>query len=200
MTYGSTPMSISRVTTDGASSVCSVESTRWPVCAACIAIFAVSASRISPSRMTSGSCRRIDRSALRERQLDLLVDLRLVDAGNLVLDRILDRDDVGLLRLHRRQRRAERRRLAAAGRADDENHPVLMAEEARGPPRAPSPTCRSPRAAARPCGDRARASRSSRRRACAASTRGSPPRCRRRPSRGGGRPAAAASRRCPCPP
>ena len=42
ITYGSAPMSISRVTTDGASSVCSVDSTRWPVCAACIAIFAVS--------------------------------------------------------------------------------------------------------------------------------------------------------------
>src|SRR5436853_96830 len=64
MTNGSVPMSINRVTTEGASSVCSVDSTRCPVCAACMAIFAVSASRISPSRMTSGSWRRIDRSAL----------------------------------------------------------------------------------------------------------------------------------------
>ena len=123
------PMSINRVTADGASSVCSVESTRWPVCAACIAILAVSWSRISPTRMTSGSCRRIDAQRARERQLDLLVDLRLVDAGNLILDRIFDRDDVGALGLHRRQRRAERRRLAAAGRADDEDHAVLVLEE-----------------------------------------------------------------------
>ena len=57
-------MSINRVTVDGASSVCSVERTRCPVCAACIAIFAVSWSRISPTRMTSGSWRRIARSAL----------------------------------------------------------------------------------------------------------------------------------------
>ena len=65
----------------------------------------------------------------RERQLDLLVDLRLVHAGDLILDRIFDRDDVGLLRLHRPQRGAQRRRLAAAGWADDEDHAVLMAEE-----------------------------------------------------------------------
>ena len=64
MTYGSMPMSVSRVTVDGASSVCSVERTRWPVCAACIAIFAVSWSRISPTSTTSGSWRRIARSAL----------------------------------------------------------------------------------------------------------------------------------------
>ena len=157
MTYGSAPMSISRVTTDGASSVCSVESTRWPVCAACIAIFAVSASRISPTQDDVGILAQDRAQRAGERQLDLLVDLRLVDAGDLILDRILDRDDVGLLRLHRRQRRAERRRLAAAGRADDENHAVLVAEELRAPPRAPRPTCRSPRAAARPCGGRARA-------------------------------------------
>jgi hypothetical protein len=64
-----------------------------------------------------------------EGELDLLVDLRLVYARDLVFDRILDRDDVGLLRLHRPQRRAQRRRLPAAGGADDQNHPVLMAEE-----------------------------------------------------------------------
>ena len=33
------------------------------------------------------------------------------------------------LRLHRPQRRAQRRRLAAAGRTDDENHAVLVAQE-----------------------------------------------------------------------
>ncbi len=64
MTYDSAPRSINRVTTDGALSVCRVDRTRCPVCAACIAIFAVSPSRISPSRMTSGSWRRIERSAL----------------------------------------------------------------------------------------------------------------------------------------
>ncbi len=37
--------------------VCSVENTRWPVSAAVSAVFTVSASRISPTRMTSGSWR-----------------------------------------------------------------------------------------------------------------------------------------------
>ena len=60
---GSMPMFIRRVIVDGASLVCSVESTRWPVMAALIAISAVSKSRISPTRMMFGSCRRKERSA-----------------------------------------------------------------------------------------------------------------------------------------
>jgi len=51
-------------TVEGASFVCSVESTRWPVSAALTAISAVSKSRISPTMMMSGSCRRKARSAL----------------------------------------------------------------------------------------------------------------------------------------
>ncbi len=50
-----------RVIVSAASSVCSVESTRWPVSAATSAVSIVSTSRISPTRMMSGSCR----SALR---------------------------------------------------------------------------------------------------------------------------------------
>ncbi len=57
------PISMSRVIADGASFVWSVESTRWPVSAASMAIWAVSWSRISPSSTTSGSERKIDRSA-----------------------------------------------------------------------------------------------------------------------------------------
>ena len=45
-----------------ASLVCTVESTRWPVSEAWIAISAVSRSRISPTMMTSGSWRRNERS------------------------------------------------------------------------------------------------------------------------------------------
>ena len=60
---GSTPISFSRVIAPGASFVCIVESTRWPVRAASIEIFAVSLSRISPTITTSGSERRIERSA-----------------------------------------------------------------------------------------------------------------------------------------
>ena len=46
----------------GASFVCSVVSTMCPVSAASIAIRAVSASRISPTMITSGSARRTERS------------------------------------------------------------------------------------------------------------------------------------------
>ncbi len=42
--------------------VCTVEITRWPVRAAWTAMRAVSGSRISPTMMMSGSCRRIERS------------------------------------------------------------------------------------------------------------------------------------------
>ena len=55
------PISIRRVTAPGASLVCSVESTRWPVSAASMAIWAVSRSRISPTMMMSGSARIIER-------------------------------------------------------------------------------------------------------------------------------------------
>src|SRR5512137_344096 len=58
---GSMPMSMSLVTALDASFVCSVEKTRWPVSAAWMAISAVSRSLISPTRMTSGSCRTMER-------------------------------------------------------------------------------------------------------------------------------------------
>ena len=51
-------MSMRRVTVSGAEFVCSVESTRWPVSAALIAMPPVSRSRISPTMMMFGSCRR----------------------------------------------------------------------------------------------------------------------------------------------
>ncbi len=62
--YGSMPRSTRRETVAAESFVCSVDSTRWPVCAAWNATFAVSLSRISPTRMTSGSWRRTERSTL----------------------------------------------------------------------------------------------------------------------------------------
>ena len=52
-----------RLTVSGASTVCSVESTRWPVSAAHSAVWTVSSSRISPTRITSGSWRSTRRSA-----------------------------------------------------------------------------------------------------------------------------------------
>ncbi len=52
-----------------ASRVCSVESTRWPVSAAVSAMSMVSLSRISPTRITSGSCLR---AALRAEAKELV--------------------------------------------------------------------------------------------------------------------------------
>ena len=70
-----------RDTVATASLVCSVLSTRWPVCAAWTAISAVSRSRISPTRMTSGSWRRMERSVPAKVRPLLLVDCDLVDAA-----------------------------------------------------------------------------------------------------------------------
>ena len=60
---GSTPMFMSRLMVEGASLVCRVDSTRWPVSEALMAISAVSKSRISPTRMMLGSWRRKERRA-----------------------------------------------------------------------------------------------------------------------------------------
>ena len=55
--------SMMRLTVSAASTVWTVDSTRWPVSAALSAVWTVSSSRISPIRMTSGSWRRTRRSA-----------------------------------------------------------------------------------------------------------------------------------------
>ena len=57
-------MSINRVNALGASFVCSVLKTRWPVSDARMAISAVSESRISPTITTFGSCRKIWRKPI----------------------------------------------------------------------------------------------------------------------------------------
>ena len=121
------PISIRRVIADGASLVCSVESTRWPVSAASIAICAVSRSRISPTMITSGSARTIARSPVANVRPDLGRDLDLGEAVHLVLDRVLDRDDVLLRRVQQLQRGVQRGRLARAGRAGHEHGAVRLA-------------------------------------------------------------------------
>ena len=83
------------------SGVWSVESTRWPVSAALSAMSIVSSSRISPTRITSGSWRSAARSAS-AKVVGVDADLALADARLVVvveeLDRVLDRDDVERLR------------------------------------------------------------------------------------------------------
>ena len=113
--------------------VCSVPRTRWPVSAAVSAIAIVSRSRISPTRITSGSWRSAARSA--SAKLDGVgADLALVDDAPLVavheLDRVLDREDVvGARSVHLVDQRRERRRLAGAGRAGDEDEAARLLGE-----------------------------------------------------------------------
>ena len=87
-----------------------VEKTRWPVMAACMACRAVSSSRISPSRMTSGSWRRTGGGG--QVVALVLVDGDLGDAGDLVLDRVFDGDDVAGGALHVAEGVVERRGFA----------------------------------------------------------------------------------------
>ena len=82
--YGGTPRSTRRVMADGASLVCSVENTRWPVSAAWIAISAVSRSRISPTMMMSGSWRISERRPVaKSRSIDCCTCVWL-NAGSII--------------------------------------------------------------------------------------------------------------------
>ena len=102
----------------------------------------VSRSRISPTRMTSGSSRSALRSALENDSVCgptsrwlIRHFLRLVHE----LDRVLDREDVAVLVLvdvvdHRR----ERGRLARAGRAGDQHQAARLVGDLREDLRAPS--------------------------------------------------------------
>ena len=87
------PISTSRAAASGASLVCSVVSTRCPVSADSIAICAVSRSRISPTMITSGSARTIERSPAAKVRPVFGLHLHLLDAVELVLDRVLDGHD-----------------------------------------------------------------------------------------------------------
>ena len=109
---GSTPRSRRRNSAVTVSLAWTVENTMWPVVAAWQAIDAVSWSRISPIMMTSGSCRRIDRRLEENVCPALGVDLDLGDVVDVVLDRILDRDDVPLEPVDLPQASVERGALA----------------------------------------------------------------------------------------
>ena len=120
--------SMMRLIVPAALEVCSVPNTMWPVSAAVMAASIVSRSRISPTRITSGSCRNARRIASAN---DVHIDAHfaLIDRRLLVivieLDRVFDRDDVVIDVLvdivdHRGQRRA----LARAGRAGDQEQPA----------------------------------------------------------------------------
>ena len=125
----------------GVSCVCSVANTRWPVSAAVIAVEIVSMSRISPTRITSGSWRSAAFSAS-AKVMRVGADLALVDDALLVameeLDRVLDRHDVLLARrVDDVDQRGERRRLAGAGRARHEHEPARPVRHLRDGRRQP---------------------------------------------------------------
>ena len=84
MLNGATPMFISRVSVVGASLVCSVDITMWPVCAALMEMSAVSRSRISPTMMMSGSWRRNDLSAAAKVRPALSLTLTWLMPGRLI--------------------------------------------------------------------------------------------------------------------
>ena len=131
--FASGKNSIIRPTVSAASMVCIVERTRWPDSAACSAVCAVSASRSSPIRIVSGSCRSARRSAW-PKLVGVEPDLALVDDRQVVgvedLDRVLDRHDVRPARaVDAVEHRRERGRLAGAGGAGDEHEPALLLGE-----------------------------------------------------------------------
>ena len=124
---GSTPISLRRVSAPGASFVCSVERTKWPVSADSIEIFAVSTSRISPTMITSGSERRIVRSAeAKVRPAFGLICTWLMPASrystgsSTVMTLISGSVDLA-------QDAVQRGRLARAGRAGDEQRAGRLA-------------------------------------------------------------------------
>ena len=124
-----TPRSSRRVIEEGASLVCRVESTRWPVSAACTACSAVSVSRISPTMMMSGSWRSTVRRRGGEGHVDLRAHRHLVEVLEHHLDRVLDRDDVHLRLREVLEHRVERGGLAAAGGPGDEDDPGRPRDE-----------------------------------------------------------------------
>ena len=116
-----------RVTALMLSLVCSVEKTRCPVCAARTAISAVSKSRISPTSTTSGSWRSTERKSGGKSQADLLAHLDLDGAFELILDRVLERDDFAALVVGLGQGGIEGGGLAAAGWAGEQHHSLGQA-------------------------------------------------------------------------
>ena len=119
-----TPMSLSRVMVLGASLVCSVLNTKWPVSEACTAISAVSRSRISPTRMMSGILPQDGPQAGGEGDADVVIDRNLNDAVDVVLDRVFGGDQLVLDDVQLAQGGVERGGFARAGRAGDEHDAV----------------------------------------------------------------------------
>ena len=193
------PISVSRVIAEGASLVCSVESTRWPVSAASMAIVPVSLSRISPIMTLSGSCRRIERSAAANVSPAFSCTCTCespasrYSTGSSTVMRLVLGSFVSLMAAYsvvdlpepvgpvtRMAAVRQRRARPAAARSGCSRKPEVLERH-------------HDRVAAQQSDDRR-----SRPAPSAAPRRGSRPPCRRARRRTG-RPAGCASRRCPCP-
>ena len=172
----STPARIARITScftareevdhaadvSAASIVCIVEKTRWPDSAALSAVWAVSASRSSPIRITSGSWRSARRSAARNDSVSSPTSRWLtmqprsecrISIGSSIVMMCCCRVAVDVVDHGR-----ERGRLARAGRAGDEHEAAVLLGEALHALRQAA----AARSSARASGSRGRRTRSSR--------------------------------------
>ena len=117
-------MSSRRVTVPAALLVCSVESTRWPVSAAWMAISRGLDVADLADHDDVGVLAQDRAQDMREAEADLRLDLDLAHAVELVFDGVLDGEELLVGQVEVAQRGIERRRLAAAGRAGDEQDAV----------------------------------------------------------------------------
>src|SRR6516164_200039 len=102
-----------------------VVNTRWPVRAELIAICAVSLSRISPTMILSGSCRKIDRNP-RANVSPFFSFTGICDPAKLILHRIFDRDNLVFVRLNLVDRCVQRGGFPRTRRPGHQHHPVRL--------------------------------------------------------------------------
>ena len=132
-------MSVNRSGTAAALVVWIVENTRWPVIDASAAMCAVSPSRTSPMKITSGSLRRIDRNATGNVNPAGGLIWICLRPFELILDRVFDRNDRPFRGVDLGQRRIQRRALARTGRTTHDDRALrrsecrLVALQLRGP-------------------------------------------------------------------
>ena len=126
---GSRPRSSRRAMALGASLVCSVLKTRWPVREACTAISAVSLSRISPTRIDVRVLTQHGSQDSAEGQFDVRLDLALNDAVDVVFDRVFGGDQLAAGIVQFAQRGIERGGFSRAGGAGDDDDAVGLVDQ-----------------------------------------------------------------------